>query len=519
MSVHELIRALSRRWLTIVVAVVITALAGALYAEQTKPSYQSTAVVLVPSSATGSASSSFTQLGAAPITTPTPTSPEVIDSVAKQLDISHSAAAALASQISANYEGATQFLAVTATTRLRGSAKTLANAFANAFVDDLLGQSAAQLASLQRAQAKVSAQIQSLAAQPQTPLVRVQLSSATQTYATYQNQITALQVAPPAGSIYQIAGPATPTQGSKKKVIAIAALVGLLAGVGLALLRERFDTRIRGAEDVPEGEAPALGELPLAGALAAGNLPIVAEPESLFADSVRQLRAALKSRLPEKGGTVIVVASADRGDGRTFVVANLAASFALPGQRVVAVTGDFGHPDLERIFDVESSATGLTRLVRGGHGAVTARSAVALGHIEASPSRAAVLSATTQSAVANLSILPVGPAIDGSPGDLLAGPDMATLIERLRADFDLVIIDTPALGVTSEARSLARLADGVLLVARAGRTNVAELDESISRVHAAGGEILGVVVNHRRGRRATARRTRQRPRGGEESRS
>jgi capsular polysaccharide biosynthesis protein len=227
---------------------------GAGYLAHSKPSYRSTAVVLVaPPSA--NESSLISNLGSANAALVTPTSPAVVRAVAKSMGTTQSVAENLGASVIAGYEGTTQLLAVTATDRVPAFAREEANDFALGFASALNGQAADELATLKKAQTRLGTQISQLSAAPQTPLVTTKLSSDTQAYATYQAQVVALEVAPTEGSIYQLASQPVSTHGSKTKILGISALSGLVAGIGLALLWERLDTRLRAGTDAPVGQA------------------------------------------------------------------------------------------------------------------------------------------------------------------------------------------------------------------------------------------------------------------------
>jgi capsular exopolysaccharide synthesis family protein len=174
---------------------------------------------------------------------------------------------------------------------------------------------------------------------------------------------------------------------------------------------------------------------------------------------------------------VIVLTSPEGGDGKTSVASNLAIALAQIGRRVVLVDGDLRKPRLHQVFDVDPDH-GLAKLLEEEDG------------IEGRPISEIVC--TTE--LPNLFLLPTAVASEGTAAKLHSDR-LRILLERLRRDFDLVIIDSPPMLHLSDARVLGSRADGVVLVFRARRTTIDEALAAYECLVEDGIRVLGTVLN------------------------
>ena len=192
--------------------------------------------------------------------------------------------------------------------------------------------------------------------------------------------------------------------------------------------------------------------------------------------------------------------SPEPGDGKTFVTANLAVSWALTGSRVIVVSADFRRPRLEEAFGLDGTdAPGLSDLIKAnwklaepddGHedsGAHTARPATAgdttvAGHL-------------LETGIDGLQLLPVGTLLD-NPSELFDSPGMRPVLDHLRLLADVVLLDTPPVLVSPDTAILGGLTHGALVVASEGRTDRGDLERTSKRLEATGCHVLGLVLNH-----------------------
>lgn len=213
-----------------------------------------------------------------------------------------------------------------------------------------------------------------------------------------------------------------------------------------------------------------------------GDQPLVAEA---FCGAMNSL---LFASIGGARARVIVLTSPDIGDGKTSVATNLAVSLARTGRRVALIDGDLRRPRLHDVFDLDTDR-GLASLLLDGE------------PIEELPETAIMRPA----GVDGLFVLPTAAASGEKVSALLHSDRMSALIRRLRDEYDIVLIDTPPMAVLSDARVLAALADGVLLVFRAGKTTREAAFTAQHCFRQDGITILGTVLNDWNSRKSRAR--------------
>jgi len=211
--------------------------------------------------------------------------------------------------------------------------------------------------------------------------------------------------------------------------------------------------------------------------------PSVVAAYAPFSTAVERLRA-LRSQLLLRGVGAgaddqearksIAITSVSRGDGRSWISANLAIVFAQLGHRVLLVDANLRQPGLHRIFGLEDKL-GLSSVLAG---------------------RAGTEAIQRVADLPGISVLPAG-AQPPNPQELLSRPRFAELLAGAKTAWDLVIIDTPAAEDFADAYAVAKQAGTALMVARKDVTHsrsVAALSEGIQNV---GASLVGAVVNER----------------------
>ncbi|WP_150265338.1 CpsD/CapB family tyrosine-protein kinase [Paenibacillus tepidiphilus] len=197
-------------------------------------------------------------------------------------------------------------------------------------------------------------------------------------------------------------------------------------------------------------------------------------PASHISESFRSLRTYIRQLglLGGEGGKVLLFTSAEEGAGKTTVLSNLAVSFVQDGKKVAVVDCDLRRPGLHTVFEVEGSH-GLAAYLSGQE---EAKDVAVYGNL------------------ANLAVIPAGMS-RVTPPDLLGNEHMAALLTELKASFDLVLLDTPPAVEYSDARILAPLTDGVILVARQGKSKRESLRKLKAVMEQSGSNILGIAMN------------------------
>jgi polysaccharide biosynthesis transport protein len=285
------------------------------------------------------------------------------------------------------------------------------------------------------------------------------------------------QVGTPLQDAYLPVSPASPNH---MKALVLGLLLGLVAGVGLALLRERLDPLPRSREEVETATGmPILALIPTTQPRLSvtGLVTEMPEPskDPAVAEAYRALRARVLFMASQQPLLTIVMTSTKEAEGKTTTAMGLARTLAEAGKSVVFVAADLRRPAIDRFVPEARNRPGLSEVLAGE---------VRLED--------AVMGTPTE----NLLVIP-----HGRPGGRtergLATLPIAELLEELRAEVDFVIIDTtPVLGV-SDALDLVPLADGVIFALDAKKTTRSEIASAITELHSVGANMLGVVVtNH-----------------------
>jgi len=250
-------------------------------------------------------------------------------------------------------------------------------------------------------------------------------------------------------------------------------LLGLLVGVGLAVLRELLDTTIASAEDVATvSPAPILGNVH-ADATAVRKAPSSALAEATpWAESFRVLRTNMQYVEVDHDHRVFVISSSLPSEGKSTTSVSLAVTLALAGEKVALVECDLRRPTMADRLELDN-AVGTT--------------SVLIGRVGASE-------AMQDYGDTGLHVLPCGPR-PPNPSELLQSQAMGQLIGDLRAQYDVVILDAPPLLPVTDAALLAAQADGMLAVVRHGKTTRDQLQHALERVESVGAKCVGVVIN------------------------
>jgi succinoglycan biosynthesis transport protein ExoP len=267
--------------------------------------------------------------------------------------------------------------------------------------------------------------------------------------------------------------PTVPVEPNTRLNLAVGALIGLIVGLGIAILRYTLDTKIRNERDV-ETVTP----LPILGGIAfdsrAVERPLVVkdDPRSPRSESFRTLRTNLQYLVASAHPRSYVITSSIAGEGKSTTAANLAIVTASAGTRVVIVDADLRKPKLAEYLGLEG-ASGLTDVLVG---------------------RADLDDVMQKWGVYDLYVLPAG-RIPPNPSELLGSTAMIMLIAELEAKFDLVLFDAPPLLPVTDGAILAKHTGGALVVVRSGRVHKGQLKGAISALTNVGSSVAGIVLS------------------------
>ncbi len=310
------------------------------------------------------------------------------------------------------------------------------------------------------------------------------LEVAQSTYTSLSQQQQTVQTAPPTlgtASVIENAIPA-PLANSHNQLLLIAmgVLLGSLLASATIVGLELGDRSIKSVKQAREvfgysclGLIPDWGD-PRQAKRQMGlvpQLPVRDMPRSLVSAAYRMVQANLRFVNIDSSLRSVVVTSSVPREGKSTVAANLAATMAQLGRRVLLIDGDLHHPTQHHIWGMENTA-GLSDVVIGQ---VTLQQAI-------------------QPAMPNLDILTAG-VMPPSPLTILDSHRMANLIKGMETLYDMVIIDSPPLIVEAEALTFGRLVQGTLLVVRPGLLPIAAAKAAKELLQHSGQAVFGMVIN------------------------
>ena len=269
--------------------------------------------------------------------------------------------------------------------------------------------------------------------------------------------------------------------------------LGLVLGIGLAFLRDAFDTRLRTGSDIGNILAmPLLARIPPPKKRLERDqqLVMLADPSSTAADAFRRLRMNLEFAAIGKQAQVLMVTSAVAEEGKSTTFANLAVASALAGRNVALVDLDLHRPVLARFFRVSEGQPGLSAVVLGHVGLDEALVSIPLENRIADAGGG---SGASVSAGGSLVVLPTG-ILPPDPGEFVGVEGVRHVIGALRDRFDVVLIDAPPLLAIGDGLTIAGFSDAIVSVVRADFARRAVMHEFASTLESLPPAKLGFVV-------------------------
>lgn len=239
-----------------------------------------------------------------------------------------------------------------------------------------------------------------------------------------------------------------PVAPNKPVILLLGLLAGLLLPVLFLYLKNLFTTKFSTQDELQEiSKSPVLGEI----CHNRHHDALVVKPgkTSSIVELFRLLRNNVQFLMTKKDDKVVLVTSSISGEGKSFVSTNLASSFALLGKKTALVGMDIRSPQLAKILNIKD-APGVTSFL-------------------STPDMALTDIVQQVEDIENLNVIVAGP-IPPNPSELLLGERTPQLIEQLRKEFDIIIIDSAPIAMVSDTFSLANYGDATLFVTRAKYT-------------------------------------------------
>ena len=308
--------------------------------------------------------------------------------------------------------------------------------------------------------------------------------------------------------------PAYPSSPKKKLNMIVALLVGLIGGLGLAILFERLDNSVKSFEDIEKFIGlPSLGIVPSfsMGVLkkhpgypfgsnqekkgAAGTAgskspelqatpkepakPIPFElisslaPSSTYAEYYRSIRTTLLLAAPDSNLKTLVITSALPQEGKTSTVSNLAVTLAQAGKRVLIIDADLRNPSQHKVHKIQN-VLGLSSFLA---------QSIPLGTI------------LRMTSISQLFLISAGP-VPPNPMELLGSGKMAALLDEMKLIFDYILVDSPPVLAVSDALVLGPIIDAMILVVRGEKTSRDALRRAREKLDAHKIKCIGVIINN-----------------------
>lgn len=266
--------------------------------------------------------------------------------------------------------------------------------------------------------------------------------------------------------------PTSPSAPKRTVNYALGLMLGLGVGLAWAFVRESLDTTVKTTMELDKlAQAPSLGSV-LFDANAKTQVLSALDATAIQSEGYRTVRTNLQFINVDDPVRAFVVTSAAPGDGKTTVACNLAIALAQADKKVCLVESDLRRPRVTEYLQM-NSGIGLTEVLAGQ----------------------VPLSDALQSwGGGMLHVLPPG-SIPPNPSELLGSHQMAQVIQSLKNDFDVVILDTPPLLAVSDAAVLASQADGAVVVVRYGKSSRDAVRHAVGSLEQIDAEVLGTVLN------------------------
>lgn len=259
---------------------------------------------------------------------------------------------------------------------------------------------------------------------------------------------------------------------------ALGLAIGLVLGMGLAVIRDRLDNTVKDRETLEAiTKVGLVGSIPLDKERRQEPAIAFDRENSAIAEAFRKLRTNLQFLAVDNPPRLIVITSSLPGEGKSTTAINIALALAETGNKVVIVDGDMRRPMLDKYLNLVG-AVGFSTVLSG---------------------RAPLSEVLQETGFAGLTALTAGPT-PPNPSELLGSLAAQKILSDLRAQFDYVIIDSSPLLAVTDAAILAANSDGVLMMARFGQTKRDQLTHAVRNLEDVGATSLGVVFTMTPGR-------------------
>lgn len=272
--------------------------------------------------------------------------------------------------------------------------------------------------------------------------------------------------------------PTLPSKPNRLLIVLVGLVLGIGMGVAFAFVKDRFDNTIKTPEDIQKKNINILAWIPQIEGIDSTNKDfefiVAKKPDASASEAYRALRTRIKfSKLDKETLKVLLITSPTSQEGKTTTSVNLAGSFAQANFKTILLDADLRKPRIHSVFN-QKRFPGFTDYFFG------------------QTSYEEIVRATE---VNNLYYVSAG-TIPPNPSEILGSAPMESFIQKLKNNFDYIIIDSPPLIAVTDSEILAQVVDGTILVVSANYTEMDLLEKSVEVLKRDNSAFLGVLLNN-----------------------
>jgi capsular exopolysaccharide synthesis family protein len=270
----------------------------------------------------------------------------------------------------------------------------------------------------------------------------------------------------------------TPAKPNRILIVAVGLLLGMGMGVGFAFIRSYLDNTVKTPEDIQNKGINILSWIPQIEGLDSNNKEfefiVAKKPDASASEAYRALRTRIKfSRIDKDALKVLLITSPTSQEGKTTTSVNLAGSFAQANLKTLLLDADLRKPRLHGVFG-QKRYPGFTDYFFG---------------------QASFEEIVRKSTVNNLDFITAG-TIPPNPSEIVSSTQMEAFIEKLRGEYDQIIIDSPPIIAVTDSEIISSIVDGTLLVVSANNTEMELMEKAIQLLNHERSSFIGVVLNN-----------------------
>lgn len=273
--------------------------------------------------------------------------------------------------------------------------------------------------------------------------------------------------------------PFKPSKPNRMLIVVIGLVLGVGMGVGFAFVRDYFDNTIKTPDDIQKKGVNVLAWIPQIDGLGIdGNkefeFVVARKPDSIPAEAFRALRTRVLFSKKDKNAikTLLVTSSAPQ-EGKTTISVNLAGSFAHSNKKTIIIDCDLRKPRMHNVFRA-NRYPGFTDYFFG---------------------QATFEEILRTSEIPNLNYITAG-TIPPNPSEILGSPQMEEFLQKLRDEYDIIMLDSPPIIAVTDSEILSRIVDASILVASANTTEIDLLQKSVELLRHEKNTFIGVLLNN-----------------------